>query len=44
MKITLLVLVLFGLSWPAAGRADDLEDLPACQDVECDYADHPEAP
>jgi hypothetical protein len=44
LSLFLFLALLLTLSLPAAGRADDLEDLPACQDVECDYASHPEAP
>lgn len=40
----LMVPLLLALSMPAPGRADELDDLPACQTEECDYASHPEAP
>jgi hypothetical protein len=38
LRWVVMIPLLLALSLPAAGRADDLEDLPACQDVECDWA------
>lgn len=38
LRWVVLIPLLFVLSMPAAGRAEDLEDLPACQDYECDFA------
>lgn len=38
LRWVVLVPLLFALSLPATSRADELEDMPACQDYECDWA------
>jgi hypothetical protein len=38
LRWVVMIPIICALSLPAAGRADDLEDLPACQEYECDWA------